>query len=137
MNVSSCIDRRFSVVIKNGDEICHLRRNKSSEFLTLCQCLHVQEEKYGMGNNFCRKQNFMFESENPAMKVFKLFSIIEGQGGYIRLNITIHPSKVRITQMDKSEVYSPYQYLMSMSADKCLGLICYGGFFTIVISHFH
>ena len=41
MNVYSFIDSIFSIVVKEGDEICHLWRNKSSEFITLCQCLHL------------------------------------------------------------------------------------------------
>ena len=80
-NISSCICSRFVVVVKEGDEICHLWRNKSSEFLTLCQCLHVTEEQYGRGDSFCKENNLFLESENPTMKIFKLFSIIEGQGG--------------------------------------------------------
>ena len=68
MNVSSRIDSRFYVVIKEGDDICHLWRNKRSEFLTLCQCLHVLEDKSGRGENFSREHNFLLESENPAMK---------------------------------------------------------------------
>ena len=95
MNVSSLIDSRFSVVVKEGDEICHLWSNKSSEFLTLWQCLYVMEEKSVMGDNLPSEHNFLLESENPAMKIFKLLFILEVQGGYIRLNITIHPSKVR------------------------------------------
>ena len=81
MNVSSYIDRIFSVVVEEGDDICHLWINKSSEFITLCQCLHVLEEKYGRGENFSRENNFLLESKNPAMKIFKLLSIIEGKGG--------------------------------------------------------
>ena len=81
MNISSRIDSRFSVVVKEGDEICYLWRNKSSEFLTLCQCLHELEEKSGRVDNFSREHNFLLDSENPAMKIFKLFSILEGQGG--------------------------------------------------------
>ena len=80
MNVFSCVYRRFSVVIKEGDDICHLGRNKNYEFLTLCQCLHVLEEKYGRGDNFSREHNLLLESDNPDMKIFKLFYIIEGQG---------------------------------------------------------
>ena len=79
MNVSSLIYSRFSVVVREGDEICHLWRNKSSEFLPLCQCLHVLEGKSGRGDNFSREHNFLLESENPAMKISKLFSILEGQ----------------------------------------------------------
>ena len=81
MNVSSCKYSRFAVVVKEGGEICHLWRNKISEFLTLFQCLHVLEEKYGRGSNFSREHNLFLESENPDMRIFMLFSIIEGQGG--------------------------------------------------------
>ena len=95
MNVLSFIDSRFSVVVKEGDEIYHLWRNKSSEFITLYQCLCLLEEKSGRGDNFSRERNFLLDSDNPSMKIFKLFSILEGQGGYIRLNIYIRPSKVR------------------------------------------
>ena len=93
--MSPPIDSIFSVVVKEGDEICHLWRNRSSDFLTLCQCLHVLEKNYSRGDYFSREHNFLLESENPAMKIFKLFSIPEGQGGYIRLNIAMHSSKVR------------------------------------------
>ena len=51
MNVSSLIDSRVAVVVKEGNEICHLCHNKSSEFLTICQCFHVLEEKSGRGDN--------------------------------------------------------------------------------------
>ena len=81
MNVSSCIDIRFSVVVNECDEICHLGRNESSEFITLCQLIHALEDTYGRGDNFFRDHNSLLESDNPAMKIFKLFSVIEGQGG--------------------------------------------------------
>ena len=107
MNVSSLIVRRFAVLVNKGNEICHLWRNKCFDFLTICQFLHVLEEKSGRVDNLSRGNNFFLESENPAMKIFKLFSILEGRGGYIRLNITIHPSKVRGTQIEKSVDYIP------------------------------
>ena len=81
MNVSFYINIIFSVVVKEGYEICHLWRNKSSEFLTIFQCLCVLEDKYGRGDNFSREHNFLLESENPDVKIFDLFSILEGQGG--------------------------------------------------------
>ena len=71
----------FTVVVKEGDEICHLWSNKSSEFITICQWLHVMEEKSGRGDNFYRENNFLLKSENLAMKIFKLLSILEGHGG--------------------------------------------------------
>ena len=81
MNLSSCIDSIFAVVVKEGDEIGYLWRNKISDSITLCQCLHVLEEKSGRGDNFSRVHNLFLESENPAIKIFKLFSILEGQVG--------------------------------------------------------
>ena len=80
MNVSSIIDSRFAVLVNEGDEICNLWRNKCFEFLTLCQFLHVLEKKSGKGDNLSRENNILLESENTAMKIFKLFSIPEGQG---------------------------------------------------------
>ena len=81
MNISSLIDSRFAVLVKEGDEICHLWRNNCFEFLTLCQFLHVMENKSGRGDNFSRDNNFFLEFENPAMKIFNFFFIPEGQGG--------------------------------------------------------
>ena len=81
MNVYSCIDSIFSVVVKEGAEICHLWRNEISDFITLCKCLNLLEEKSGRGENFSRENNFLLDSENPATNFFKLLSIIEGQGG--------------------------------------------------------
>ena len=81
MNVSSCIDSIFSVVVKKVDEICHIGRNKIYEFITIWQCLNVLEDKSGKGENFSREYNFLSEYKNTAIKIFKLFSIIEGQGG--------------------------------------------------------
>ena len=36
------------------------------------------------------------------MKIFKLFYVIEYQGGYVRLNINIHLYNMRVTRMEKS-----------------------------------
>ena len=47
------------------------------------------------------------ESENPAMKILRLLSVLEYQGGYIRSNITIHTSTVRGTLMEKYGEYGP------------------------------
>ena len=81
MDVSSLIDSRFAVLIKEGDEIYHLWRNKLVECITLCQCLHVLENKSDRKENLSREHNFLLESYNIAMKIFKLFFIPEGQGG--------------------------------------------------------
>ena len=110
---------------------------KALSFSLFVKCLHVLENKSGRGENFSRENNLLLESENPAMKIFKLLSIIEGQCGDIRLNIAIHPSKVRGKLMEKSGEYSPSLYLIIMSADNFVGLRCHGGFYTSVICHCH
>ena len=74
MNVSFYINIIFSIVVQEGDEICHLWRNKSSDFITLCQCLYVLEENSGRGDNFSRENNFLLDSENPAVKIFEFIS---------------------------------------------------------------
>ena len=81
MNFSSCIDSRFSVVVKEGDDICYLGGNENYEFNNLLQCLHVRKEKSGSGENFSIENNFLLESENTALRIFKLFSVLEDQGG--------------------------------------------------------
>ena len=81
MNVSSLIDSRFAILVNEGDDICHLWRNKCFDFLTLFQCLHVLEKKSGRGDNLSREHNFLLEPENSAVKIFKVFSIPEVQGG--------------------------------------------------------
>ena len=43
----------------------------------------------------------MLKPDDYAMKISKLFSIIEGQGGWAILNITIHTSNIRGTRMEK------------------------------------
>ena len=81
MNVSSSTAIRFAVLVREGDEIFHLWRNKRSEFLSIFFCLHVLEKNYGRGDNFSREHNLSLESDIPAMKILKLFSILEGQVG--------------------------------------------------------
>ena len=44
-------------------------------------CLYVLEEKFSREDNFYREHNLLLEYDNPAMKIFKLFSNLEGQGG--------------------------------------------------------
>ena len=80
MHVSFCIDIIFDVVVKEGDEICQLGRNKISEFINICQCLNLLEKESGRVDNLSIEHNFFLESENPAMKIFKFFSVLEGQG---------------------------------------------------------
>ena len=42
------------------------------------------------------------ESENYAMKISKLFSVLECKDGLVRLNITIHNSNIRGAKMENS-----------------------------------
>ena len=51
MDVSSCIDIIFDVVVKEGDDICQLGRNKISEFINICQCLNLLEKESGRVDN--------------------------------------------------------------------------------------
>ena len=81
INVSSCVDSRLSVVVKEFDEICNIGCNELFKFIIFLQCLHVLEEKSCGGYNSSREHNFLLKSENSDMKVFKLFSILELQGG--------------------------------------------------------
>ena len=39
------------------------------------------EEKSGRVESLSIENNFLLDSQNPAMKILKLLSIIEGQGG--------------------------------------------------------
>ena len=71
MNVSSCIDRRFSVVVKECDEIYQIGRNEISTFIPSLQCLHVLEYKSGWRDSLYRENNLLLDSEDFAMKVFK------------------------------------------------------------------
>ena len=80
-NVSSCIDIRFYVVVKEFDEIFHLGCSESSYFINILKCFNLLEDKSGRGENLSRDNNFLLECENPAMKIFKLLSVLEVQGG--------------------------------------------------------
>ena len=81
MNVSSYVDSRFYVVVKECDEIYNLERNEWFEFVALWKCLHVLEEKSYRRYSFSREDNFLLNSENYSMKTLKLFSVLEHQGG--------------------------------------------------------
>ena len=59
INFSSCIYSRFSVVVKECDQICHIGRNLISVFITLWQFLHVLEWKSGRRDNFSREHNLL------------------------------------------------------------------------------
>ena len=102
MNIPPCVDSLFSVVVKDCDDICHLGRNECFDFVAIWQCLHVLEEKSCRRYSFSREDNFLLKYEDYDMKIFKLFSVLEYQGGQVRLNITIHPSNMRGKRMEKS-----------------------------------
>ena len=72
-------------------------------FITSSLFVYVFEENYCGGGNFSREVNFLLKIENSAMKIFKLFSVIKFHGEWVRMNITIHPSTMRGSHMEKSE----------------------------------
>ena len=90
-NIPSCADSQFSVVVNERDKTCHIGRNECLEFIDLWKWLHVLEEKSCGRDSFSREVNLLLESENSATEIFKLFSVIEYQGCWVRLNTTIHP----------------------------------------------
>ena len=49
-----------------------------------------------------REVYFSLKSDKYAEKIFKLFSVLEFQGGCVRLNITINHSNMRGAHMEKS-----------------------------------
>ena len=55
MNISLYIDSRFSVVVKEFDEIYHHGKNESSKFISLLQLFHVLEENSGSRDSFSRE----------------------------------------------------------------------------------
>ena len=81
MNFFPCVDSLFPAFIKEFDEICHLRCNECFEFITILQYLRVMEEKSCRRYSFSIKDNFLLKSENSDIHIFKLFSVIECQGG--------------------------------------------------------
>ena len=95
MNIPPFIDSQLSFFLKECDEICHLGRNEWFEFVALWKCLHVLEENYCRIYIFYWEDNLLLKSEDSSMIIFKLFSVIEWNDGYIRLNITINPSNMR------------------------------------------
>ena len=75
------------------------------------------------------------ESENYAMKISKLFSVLECKDGLVRLNITIHNSNIRGAKMENSGQNFPSRDFMSMNFYNLVGLMCHGIFYTGAISH--
>ena len=137
MNLPSFLDRRFYFFVKEWDDICNLGRNECFEFFSLWILLHLPEDSSCRRYSFSREDNFLLNSENYATKIFRLFFVLECQGGWVRLNTTIYSYKMRGMRMDKSGYNLPYWYFMSMSAKNLVDLRCNGGFYTGVISHWH
>ena len=81
MNFSSRIDSIFSVVVKEGDDICHLGAINALSFSLFVNDFMYWKRSMVGGDNFSREHNLFLESENPDMKIFKLFTILESQGG--------------------------------------------------------
>ena len=128
---------RFSVVVKECDEIRHLWRNKCFEFISIWKSLNVMEDKSCRRYILSKKDNSLFKSDNYDMKIFDLFSVLELQGGYSRLKITINTYNMRGAWMDKSGYNCPSWDFTIMSVYNLVGLGCHGIFYTCVISQCH
>ena len=51
-------------------------------------------------DSFYIEVDFLLNSDYSAMKMLKLFYLLECQGGYIRLVLTINTFKIRGSRMD-------------------------------------
>ena len=135
MNISLCVESLFTVIVKECDDIYNLGCNEWFEFVAIWQWLHVLEDKSYRRYSLSREDNFLLKSDNSAMKIFYLFSVIECQGGQVRLNITIHPFKIRGAQIDSTINNCLSWDLMIMSAYNLVGFRCNGRFYRGVISN--
>ena len=108
------------------DVLSSLKHLFSSSSLTDCRKVESLIHTY-----------FLLQHDNSDMTIFKFFSVLQCQGGQVRLNITIHPSKIKVALMKKYGQNFPSLYFMSMSVYNLVGLRSYGKFYTGVISHFH
>ena len=86
---------------------------------------------------FSREFNLLLKSDNSSMEIFKYLYVIEFQGGYVRLNIIIHPSNMRGALMNKLGLNCQSLYFMSMGVDNLVDLKCHRTFYTGVIIQFH
>ena len=59
------------------------------------------QDNSGSIYSFSREVNLLLKSDNSAMKIFKLFYVIEYQGGWVIMKIIIHHSKIMGTCMEK------------------------------------
>ena len=115
MNLPSFLDRRFYFFVKEWDDICNLGRNECFEFFSLWILLHLPEDSSCRRYSFSREDNFLLNSENYATKIFRLFFVLECQGGWVRLNTTIYSYKMRGMRMDKSGYNLPYTMVQQLS----------------------
>ena len=70
--------QHISVFVKVGGEICHLGKNEISDFITLLQCLHL-ENKSVRGDNFSSEHNFLLESDNHATEIFNFSPFLKAR----------------------------------------------------------
>ena len=77
MNIYPYVNRQFLVAVKECDDMCHLGRNECFVFINLWQWINVLEYKSCRRYTFSREYNFLLKSENYAMKIFKIFSVLE------------------------------------------------------------
>ena len=75
--MSPCVDRWFSVIVKECDEIFHLRRNECLEFIVILLCLSVLVEKSCMREIFSREVNLLLKSDNYDITIFNLFYFLD------------------------------------------------------------
>ena len=79
MNISPFVYSHFFVVAKECDEICHIGINEFFEFAALLKCLNVMGDKSCRRYSLSREDNLLLKSDNYAMKILILFSVIEFQ----------------------------------------------------------
>ena len=75
MDISPCVYSRFSAVVKEHGEICHIVRNECLELVVIWKCLCVIEEKSCSIYSVSREDYLPLKFENSAMKISKLFMI--------------------------------------------------------------
>ena len=72
MDVPPCVDRRFSVVVKEHDDIFHIGRNKCLEIITVWKCLCIIEDKSCRRYSLSGEYHLPLKFEKSAMKISKL-----------------------------------------------------------------
>ena len=81
MDTPPCVDIQFYVVVRDHDEIFHIGRNECLEIIAILKFICVTEEKYCRRYSLSREDNLSLKSDNYAMKIFNLFSVLEFQVG--------------------------------------------------------